>query len=307
MLRSVAEDILRRREDERKAKRREEDLRVEERLKQQKAEVEEEERQTRNKERRAARELWKVHGAKWRFRFVCRRGAFTPVPVGKGGPKPMMRKREKRRSAGRKRYEKLKRRRAALRRNSMGGSNAPPWRGVSTSEQMPAKESINTSVPADTEAIPVCVVEDDTIPSGLGSDVIPEAFDIDGPSGIFTRNNGENGAFKQARVEEVLRQVKIGNQLTLEQKLRATALIREYADCFALSVGEVCQIPGATHKLNIPKDATFRKKVHQKPLTPPQKEYMHGKIDELLAAGIIEQCDPGCEVCFADYVGQEST
>ncbi|KAE9387340.1 hypothetical protein BT96DRAFT_766500, partial [Gymnopus androsaceus JB14] len=91
------------------------------------------------------------------------------------------------------------------------------------------------------------------------------------------------------RVEEVLRQVKIGNQLTLEQKLRATALIREYADCFALSVGEVCQIPGATHKLNIPKDATFRKKVHQKPLTPPQKEYMHGKIDELLAAGIIEQ------------------
>lgn len=43
----------------------------------------------------------------------------------------------------------------------------------------------------------------------------------------------------------------------------------------------------------------FSTKVCQKALTPPQKEYLHKKIDELLAAGIIERCSPSKVKCVS--------
>ncbi|KAJ3889523.1 hypothetical protein GG344DRAFT_67074 [Lentinula edodes] len=114
LLRSLAEEILHQREEERKAKRRDEDFQVEERLRQKRVEAEEEERQTKDKERQLAREFWRVHSAK-RFRFTCRRGAFTPIRTCKGSLPPRVERQKKKRSPGRKKYEKLrlKQRRAA--------------------------------------------------------------------------------------------------------------------------------------------------------------------------------------------------
>lgn len=64
-------------------------------------------------------------------------------------------------------------------------------------------------------------------------------------------------------------------------------LIREYADFFALSLHEVYHIPGAVHKIDIPKDKVFNTKVHQCPLTPPQRTYLNSTHDHMLEADII--------------------
>jgi len=64
-------------------------------------------------------------------------------------------------------------------------------------------------------------------------------------------------------------------------------LIEEYANCLTLSMSEVHHIPGAVHKINIPEGKTFNTKVHQRPLTPLQRTYFNGVLDQMLEAGII--------------------
>lgn len=66
-----------------------------------------------------------------------------------------------------------------------------------------------------------------------------------------------------------------------------------------LSIKEVTPIPGVIHTLNIPPDTIFSKRVHQKPLTPPQWVYVHNKIDELIKAGAIKPCSPSEVKCIA--------
>jgi len=58
-------------------------------------------------------------------------------------------------------------------------------------------------------------------------------------------------------------------------------LISEFADVFALSVSKVKQVEGTVHQLNIEPDAKFSTKVHQKPLTPPQQQYLHEKLQAM--------------------------
>jgi hypothetical protein len=53
------------------------------------------------------------------------------------------------------------------------------------------------------------------------------------------------------------------------------------------------------HRLDIPKDATFHMKVHQRPLTPPQRQYLYDSIDKMLEAGIIEACKPEDVKCIS--------
>ncbi|KAK0238769.1 hypothetical protein EDD85DRAFT_749667, partial [Armillaria nabsnona] len=105
--------------------------------------------------------------------------------------------------------------------------------------------------------------------------------------------------FKPERVDEVLRQIKIRPDLMATQCSEVENLLRSYADCFALSVSEVRRVDGAVHRLNIPQDASFSKQVHQQPLTPPQQQYLHEKIDEMQAAGIIQQCNPSNIKCVS--------
>jgi hypothetical protein len=58
-------------------------------------------------------------------------------------------------------------------------------------------------------------------------------------------------------------------------------------------------MPYMIHHLDIPPDATFSKKVHQKPLTPPQRRYLYDSIDTMLEAGVIEACNPEDVKCVS--------
>jgi hypothetical protein len=100
-------------------------------------------------------------------------------------------------------------------------------------------------------------------------------------------------------VQQVLDEVKVGNDLTEEEHAIVARFIAKWADVFALSLSKVKTVPGAVHTLDIPPDAKFRTKVGQRPLSPPQKAYFHGKLDEMLAAGIIEQVHPSRVKCLS--------
>jgi hypothetical protein len=113
---------------------------------------------------------------------------------------------------------------------------------------------------------------------------------------LFTRKTNPH---KPKRVAEILRLVTIGNDLSEEEQAKVQHLISSFADVFALSVHEVHQVEGAVHRLNIPPDATFAKKVHQKPLTPPQRQYLYKSIDTMLEADIIERCAPEHVKCVS--------
>ncbi|KAK7040682.1 hypothetical protein VNI00_009588 [Paramarasmius palmivorus] len=183
------------------------------------------------------------------------------------------------------------------RANSMGGSHAPPLRGVSINTDSESLQNTN----ANPELPQILSIEpDETMDMSYGKDIIPDSLDQANPEqNIFTRNEGENGAFKEKRVEEILRQVTIGSSLTPEEKQQAEDLIREFADNFTLSVSEVRLVKDVVHKLNVPEGAKMKKKIAQKRLTPPQQEYLHSKIDELIAAGVIEQCTPDEVKCVS--------
>ena len=76
----------------------------------------------------------------------------------------------------------------------------------------------------------------------------------------------------------------------MEEQQKVCQLISSFADIFALSVSEVKVANNAVHHLDIPPDATFSMKVHQKPLTPPQRHYLYASIDTMLQAGVIKAC-----------------
>ena len=107
----------------------------------------------------------------------------------------------------------------------------------------------------------------------------------------------ESNPYKAERVRRIIQEVTIGPDVTQEQRQIIQKLIKEYADCFALSLKEVNVIPGATHKLNIPKGATFRTKIPPRSYNPDQREFINGKVDEMLEAGIIRPIHPS-EVRF---------
>lgn len=89
------------------------------------------------------------------------------------------------------------------------------------------------------------------------------------------------------RVAAILEDVTIGPDLNPEQREQVQALLTEFADCFALSLGEVLPVKGAEHHLNIPEGSKFRTRVHQRPLSAPQKIFYNGIIDKMLDADII--------------------
>lgn len=113
---------------------------------------------------------------------------------------------------------------------------------------------------------------------------------------LFMRKNYPS---QPARVAEGLRQVKIREDLTMEQRAAVEKLVAEWADVFALSISEVFPVENTVHTLDIPADATFSRKIHQKPLTLLQQQYLHARIDDMLTAGVLEQCEPGQVKCVS--------
>jgi hypothetical protein len=92
--------------------------------------------------------------------------------------------------------------------------------------------------------------EEQNINAGMEQKILLDNLD----KAVFTRLSDP---FKAERVNAVLSELTIGNDLTEEQRVSIDNLLREFADCFALSMGEVTVVAGATHKLNIPKGTTF--------------------------------------------------
>ena len=180
-----------------------------------------------------------------------------------------------------------------------GGSSVPPSREVPTTPSVAGHDLVtDVKQVATTESLtPVCIVTEEVqaLMSDDYSTEIPENG-TERDKNLFTR---KDDPFQPARVAEVLRQVKIGEDLTMEQRAAVEKLVAEWADLFALSVSEVFPVENAVHTLDIPADATFSRKIHQKPLTPPQRQYLHARIDEMLAAGVLEQCEPGQVKCVS--------
>ena len=142
--------------------------------------------------------------------------------------------------------------------------------------------------------MPTCLVTDEDQQDDESSEVNVEI--TQGDTNIFTC---KTDPFKPERVAEILQLVTIGNELSKEERLKVRHLISAFADIFALSGHEVHTVEGATHRLNIPPDATFTKRVHQKPLKPPQQQYLYKSIDTMLEAGIIEPCPPENVKCIS--------
>ncbi|KAJ3870448.1 hypothetical protein F5051DRAFT_447687, partial [Lentinula edodes] len=117
--------------------------------------------------------------------------------------------------------------------DSVGGLDIPPSRGVSNDIRL-----VNPQHADHESIVPVQALQAEhfTDPDTLGPDFFPDALDQVDDVNLFTRNDGEQGAFRPERVREILRKVKIGPGLSGEQRTRVERLLSEYADCFALSV-----------------------------------------------------------------------
>ncbi|KIM56420.1 hypothetical protein SCLCIDRAFT_132772, partial [Scleroderma citrinum Foug A] len=115
-----------------------------------------------------------------------------------------------------------------------------------------------------------------------------EKTEVKNTESIFTR---QMDPFAVPRVEYILQNVKIGTDLTADEKSEVTKLITEYADVFACSLGEVLPIPRAQVDLNILEDMTFQTTVHQRPMNPPQRQFMHKWVDQMLNANLIEAAE----------------
>ena len=76
--------------------------------------------------------------------------------------------------------------------------------------------------------------------------------------------------FLPACVAKIKELITIGKDVTPAQCIEVEALISEFVDCFTISLRKVNLIPGTVHKLNIPKDATFRTKIPQCSFNPDQ-------------------------------------
>ncbi|TFY82945.1 hypothetical protein EWM64_g1070 [Hericium alpestre] len=156
-------------------------------------------------------------------------------------------------------------------------------RGSGSASSLPARE-----VPPHMAHIPTCTPVDVEPPLAPNGDPI---WDVNAllEGNIFTRHTDP---FLPERVARILEEVTIGTSLSAAEREQVHTLLAEFADCFALSVGEVRHADEVVHHLHIPEGTTFNVKPRQCPLTPPQRQYLNTKIDEMLEAGIIVQVHP---------------
>ena len=114
------------------------------------------------------------------------------------------------------------------------------------------------------------------------------------PESVLTRDKDLQNP---EHINRIMKEVTIGPDIMQEQCEIVQKLLKEYADCFTLSIKEVNTIPGAVHKLNIPKDATFQMKIPPRSYNPDQRAFVNGKVNEMLEAGIVCPIHPS-EVQF---------
>lgn len=150
--------------------------------------------------------------------------------------------------------------------------------------------------------IPICVSSDEGLISAEELDSvlkdIPTDFLMDDKA-IFTRLTQLHNPL---RVIWIVKHVQYRSDLMQEELEKVKALVMKYADIFACSLGEFLPVPGAIHRLDILDGMTFNLRVHQRPLTPLQLQFLHGKVDEMLDARIIEYAPPEAVKCCASTV-----
>jgi hypothetical protein len=77
---------------------------------------------------------------------------------------------------------------------------------------------------------------------------------VEPTTGLYTRFTDP---FNVQRVEEILKGVTIGKDISEDQRTKVENLICQYADIFALSVSKVATVDFASFLLNMPPEATF--------------------------------------------------
>ena len=168
-----------------------------------------------------------------------------------------------------------------MQNTAVGGKNPPP-REVLPHHNMPT----------------VAHTDQAWLPEPKTPGITPLNF-LQDDAAIFTRATDPKNP---KRVMYIVKAVQYGETLTPEERGKVEDLVSRYADIFACSLSEVTQVPGIQHRLNIPEGTKFNLRVHQRALTPPQTQFLHSRIDEMLAAGIIEKAPPELVKCCATTV-----
>ncbi|KAJ7106325.1 hypothetical protein C8R44DRAFT_638611, partial [Mycena epipterygia] len=95
--------------------------------------------------------------------------------------------------------------------------------------------------------------------------------------------------FDETRIQDILSKIKIGPDLTEDQRAKIISLIREYADVFALSMSEVFYVDWWKHHLNIDPEIKLPTRMSQRPLTEKQKEWFYNILDEMEESHVIQR------------------
>ena len=127
---------------------------------------------------------------------------------------------------------------------------------------------------------------DETAAVDAIGDVTTEEFKINRGSNTSAR---VTNAFDEARVQEILKAVEIGPDLTEDQREQVRSLVREYADVFALSLSEVLYVDWYKHKINIDPEQIFPTRINQRPITEGQKEWFHNILDDMEKSYVIQK------------------
>jgi transposase InsO family protein len=136
------------------------------------------------------------------------------------------------------------------------------------------------------DADPMENVDTDEMSVKAIGDVTKEEFKINRGTNTSAR---VTNAFEETRVQEILKAVEIGPDLTDEQQEQVRSLVQEYADVFALSLSEVLYVDWYKHKLNIDPNQTFPTKINQRPITEGQKEWFNNILDDMEKSFIIQK------------------
>ncbi|THV05882.1 hypothetical protein K435DRAFT_646437, partial [Dendrothele bispora CBS 962.96] len=175
----------------------------------------------------------------------------------------------------------------------MGGSHAPPLREVPTQTSTPKEPKVNKEPTTGKTTHEINAVEADT-PDTFGTEIPTEGLS-DNPN-VFTQRTDP---FNPHHIQALIETVTIGPDLSPEQRKEVEDELKAYADVFALSVGEVVVAEGGIHKLNIPEGTKFSKNPKPRNYSPPQREYLYDKLDEMVAADIIERIPPDKVKCVS--------
>lgn len=95
--------------------------------------------------------------------------------------------------------------------------------------------------------------------------------------------------FAPARIQEILSQVQIGEDLSIPQRERVRAILTEFADIFALSLSEVRTVDWYKHHLNIDHSVPLPRRAGQRPVAGPQKDWLYSMIDNMEDAHVVKK------------------